>query len=1171
MHTRPKLIISRRILVGFGLLIGLYAVHGLYLFQAMDTLSNMATGINDQPLEVSNAALKANSLIIKMHLNLEQMVLAHPPAKIDAAAALIDRLEGNVLDEFTKIRRRIPDDRGKRLAADGLSQFQEWTAVCRRTVDLIRQGEREEAIAIVRTQSPGYVARLETQMDALNQYARSEAHGVVVQIARVNQQVSSWSFVLLLAWIVLSAMIAFFTARGSRQIEEALATEKERLGVTLKSIGDGVIATDEEGDVMLMNRVAETMTGWTEAEALGKPIESVFIIVNEHSRVPCENPVAKVLSSRCSVGLANHTLLIARDGSERAIADSGAPIQRPDGQTIGVALVFRDQTEERNYQKQIRESERKYRLISENTIDVIWTMNFELEFTYVNSAIEALAGFAPHEWIGSRLPDHCDEENFERMAAIVANEMARGPGSSGIYFEAVMLKKNRQPIEVEIRGRVIYDEDGQPDRIQGVTRDISQRKADEAVRRYQDKLLREMGRLAKIGAWEFDPASGDGTWTDEVARIHDLSPTEKATLSRGIGFYRGESRQRIEAAINEAVNSGKSYDLELELISAKNVHKWVRTIGRPKFQDGSVVNIRGSFQDITERKRSEQRIEHLNRVLRAIRDLNQLIVHEKRPAVLIHDGCNLLVDHRGYTSAVIILVDDQDRPVSWASAGLVSSGQSLDAMLHGGRLPKCCELARNESAVTVVSDHTPQCDGCHAAVDMTQMHSLAVPLAYETERFGYLVVSLNPELSGDLEERHLLSEIAGDLAYALHTRQLDEDHKRSELERKELEQQLIQAQKMESIGRLAGGVAHDYNNMLGVIMGYAEMAMGKVAPDTELMGDLEEIFSAANRSAEITRQLLAFARQQTVNPRMIELNRVIERMLNMLRRLIGEDIDLICLPGTELWGVKIDPMQIDQILANLCVNARDAIGGVGKITIETENVSIDEAYCAAHVEFRAGDYVRLAVSDDGCGMDPQTKEKIFEPFFTTKAVGKGTGLGMATVYGIIKQNQGLVNVYSEPGKGTTIRVYLPRYEGVVADGQTDLETVPLGRGETLLLVEDDDAILKLGVKMLVSSGYDVLAAGTPGEAQALAQTHADRIRLMITDVVMPEMNGRDLVARIRESRPDLKVLFMSGYPANVIARQGILEAGVHFIQKPFSRKELAKKVRQALDQETADE
>jgi len=392
------------------------------------------------------------------------------------------------------------------------------------------------------------------------------------------------------------------------------------------------------------------------------------------------------------------------------------------------------------------------------------------------------------------------------------------------------------------------------------------------------------------------------------------------------------------------------------------------------------------------------------------------------------------------------------------------------------------------------------------------------------------------------------------------------EQKRSEEENKRLQAQLIQAQKMESVGRLAGGVAHDFNNMLTVILGYTQAAMGEMDPSEPLYDDLQEVLNSAQRSADLTKQLLTFARKQIIEPIVLNLNKTIKQMITLLQRLIGEDIEIIWKAAEKLWAVKMDPSQIDQILANLCVNARDVIQNVGKIIIETGMKRFDPAYCAQHPGFVPGDFVLLTVSDDGCGMDKETLNNLFEPFFTTKETGKGTGLGLATVYGIVKQNSGFINVYSEPGQGSTFKIYLPRYTAMDEPLTIDLsmESAPRGN-ETILLVEDEPSILKLTRRILERLGYAVIPAATPGEATRLAHEHAGKIHLLITDVVMPGMNGRDLAGQLSACYPDIKLLFMSGYTADIIAHMGVLDEAVAFIQKPFSKDDLAVKVRKVLD------
>ena len=389
--------------------------------------------------------------------------------------------------------------------------------------------------------------------------------------------------------------------------------------------------------------------------------------------------------------------------------------------------------------------------------------------------------------------------------------------------------------------------------------------------------------------------------------------------------------------------------------------------------------------------------------------------------------------------------------------------------------------------------------------------------------------------------------------------------KNAEQERAGLESQLLHSQKMESVGRLAGGVAHDFNNILLAIIGHAELALAWVEPGQPLHSDLQEILKSGHRATELTRQLLAFARKQAASPKVVDLNDKVTNTLAMIRRLIGENIHLAWVPGVNLWPVKIDPVQIDQVLANLCVNARDAVDGIGEITIETSNVSFDDAFCAGQTGYLPGQYIQLAVSDDGVGMEEEVLESVFEPFFTTKGQGKGTGLGLATVYGIVTQNGGFISVRSAPGTGTSFELYLPRYQGESEEGVAEASPQNgLGGPETILLVEDEASILELCRRKLTGLGYNVLAAASPGEAIRLSEGHVGEIDLLVTDVVLPEMNGRELCTRLLVKRPSLKRLFMSGHTADVIVHHGVVEEGVNFLQKPFTLQGFSAKVREIL-------
>ena len=387
-------------------------------------------------------------------------------------------------------------------------------------------------------------------------------------------------------------------------------------------------------------------------------------------------------------------------------------------------------------------------------------------------------------------------------------------------------------------------------------------------------------------------------------------------------------------------------------------------------------------------------------------------------------------------------------------------------------------------------------------------------------------------------------------------------------ERRALEQQLRQSQKMEAVGRLAGGIAHDFNNLLMVISGYSEFLLDRLGPEPALRAPAQEIASAAGRATSLTRQLLAFSRKQMMAPKVLDLNGIVTENLKMLTRVIGEDIDLVMVPAAGLGAVRADAGQIEQVIMNLAVNARDAMPSGGKLTIETSNVSLDDDYARFHAPLRAGDYVMLAISDNGLGMDSETQSHIFEPFFTTKGT-KGTGLGLSTVYGIVKQSGGYIWVYSEPGRGTTFKIYLPR---VAERGESpalvvsSAESVAAEPGtETILLVEDEANLRYLARQFLEKQGYRVIEAADGVVAMQIAVAHEGVIHLLLTDVIMPGMNGRELAQRMSEIRPNTKVLYISGYTENVIGHTGTLDAGVRLLQKPFTLRDLKSKVREVLD------
>jgi two-component system, cell cycle sensor histidine kinase and response regulator CckA len=392
------------------------------------------------------------------------------------------------------------------------------------------------------------------------------------------------------------------------------------------------------------------------------------------------------------------------------------------------------------------------------------------------------------------------------------------------------------------------------------------------------------------------------------------------------------------------------------------------------------------------------------------------------------------------------------------------------------------------------------------------------------------------------------------------------ERKQAEEAMASLQEQLRQSQKMEAIGSLAGGIAHDFNNLLTVIKGYSQLSLDELKEGDPLMENLKEIWTAGNRASDLTRQLLAFSRRQVLEFKVVELNRLIGGMEKMLGRMIGEDIELSIHVAEDLGRIKTDPSQMEQVIFNLAVNARDAMPSGGKLILEADNVDLDEDYAKSHISVKPGRYVRLSVSDTGCGMTPEVRNRVFEPFFTTKAKEKGTGLGLSTVYGIVKQSEGNIWVYSEPGRGTTFKIYLPRVDERVEEVEEEKESGAIPRGsETVLVVEDEEVVRKLAVRILKKQGYKVLEAPNSGEAFLVCEQQKGPIHLILTDVVMPRMGGPEFIERLRQIRQDFKALYMSGYTDEAVVYHGVREGEMEFIQKPFTLEGLARKVREVLD------
>lgn len=771
----------------------------------------------------------------------------------------------------------------------------------------------------------------------------------------------------------------------------------------------------------------------------------------------------------------------------------------------------------------LRKSEFNFRTIIESFEDIYYQTDLNGVITLISPSVYRIFGWKPEELIGQ--PVAMIHETLEERLALLKTIKKHGYVRD---YELELTKPDGSIAIVSLAAHIIYDFNGSPTGIAGSLRDVTDRKLAEEELQKMARQLSDVIDFLPDATFVVDNQKKVIVWNKAMEKLTGIKAENmigKGNYEYGIPFY-GERRPVLVDLIWEdnqdivkkyayVKRNGETLSAESfcgTIYEGRGAHYYAKA--SPLYdQKGNIVGAIELIHNITEYKKAQQAMLESEEKYRKIFENTIEGIFQTTP-----EGKYLQVNP---AFARILGYESPEK--------LKTSIYDIGKQIYP-------EPSLRQEVKRLLSEHG-------------MIKDYEVEHVRKDNKVIWVVINANvirDEKGNILSYQGTIMDVT---------------------EKKRLESQLLHAQKMEAIGRLAGGVAHDFNNMLGVILGRAEIAMMKLDPSQQPYIDLLEIQKAAERSADLTRQLLAFARKQTVAPIVLNLNDTVEGTLKMLRRLIGEDIDLVWMPDTSISPVKMDPSQIDQILANLCVNARDAITGVGKVTIETGSRVFDEAYCANHTGFIPGEYVMLSVSDDGCGMDKETMNKLFEPFFTTKGMGKGTGLGLATVYGIVRQNNGFINVYSEPGHGTTLSIYLSRHTGKTGDMRQNDPTTPATPGnETILFAEDEPAILEMTTMMLQHLGYTVLKAGTPGEAIRIAQKHRGKIHLLVTDVVMPDMNGRELARRLRTLYPNLRCLFTSGYTANVIAHHGVLDKDVHFIQKPFSITSLAAKVREALEQ-----
>ena len=615
-------------------------------------------------------------------------------------------------------------------------------------------------------------------------------------------------------------------------------------------------------------------------------------------------------------------------------------------------------------------------------------------------------------------------------------------------------------------------------------------------------------------------ATGGVSWSTVARELHEVDEDYQPELDTALDFFHPDDRPRLRAAIDAAMTRGEPYDLEIRFISARGKHLWTQTCCSPVTEGGRVVKLLGTFQDITKRKQLEEQLrEALLRQQEAVKAAN----------VGLWDW--------DLTTGEVRFSAEWKRQIGYEDHEIGTGFDEWQSRVHPDDLPAVLEQVQR-------------------AIDEGRS-SVQTEFRFRHKDGSYRWI---------LAQSSVLHDEHGKAVRMLGSHVDVTASRHAEEAQASLQEQFRQSQKMESIGRLAGGIAHDFNNLLTIINSYATFAVEDLRPEDPLCADLGQIIDAGERASALTRQLLAFSRRQIMAPEILDLNEVVGDLEKMLVRLIGEDIVLRVTPGADLGLVHTDRAQLEQVIMNLVVNARDAMPDGGKLTIETANVTLDESYVADHPGSRAGPHVMLAVTDTGVGMTAEVKARVFEPFFTTKEQGKGTGLGLAMAYGVVNQSEGTISVYAEPGTGTTFKVYLPLAEGVDKPTRAPAaDPMDLHGTETVLVVEDEEGVRTMAARILRSAGYKVILAENAGEALLECERKPDEVQLLLTDVVMPKMSGKELAERLANVVPGLKVLYMSGYTENTIVHHGVLEEGTNFIAKPFNAPALLRSVRITLD------
>jgi PAS domain S-box-containing protein len=772
-------------------------------------------------------------------------------------------------------------------------------------------------------------------------------------------------------------------------------------------------------------------------------------------------------------------------------------------------------TEQKQVEMALRESEEKFRSLVENISDWVWEVDQNGIYTYVSPKVIELLGYKPEEVIGKNPFDFMPEQEVKRVSEIFQKIVESREPFSGL--ENINLHKDGRCIVLETSGVPIFNAAGNFLGYRGIDRDIAERKrAEEIIKAEKEKFETYIESMAD-GLCVNDAKGTIVQVNKAFAKMFGYKSPEEV-VGMGISHnVAGASQLSMTARFIETVKNKEPEIMDFEVICLRQngsefpVSFNIRNLWEKDEYVGSITVAR----DITERKRVEE-------MLRESEEKHRILYESSRDAIMTLEPPDWRFTSGNPATIKMFRAKDEAEFTSKGPWELSPECQP-DGMLSSDKAKEIIERA--------IKDGSNFFEWMHKRLN--------------GEDFPATVLLTRFEWKGQMVLQATVRDIA---------------------EQKKLEEQLNQARRMETVGRLAGGIAHDFNNILAVIISYAGFIFEDLKENDPMKQDVQEIKDAAHRAATLTKQLLAFSSKQVLQPVSLDLNRVLSEIEKMLRRVPGEDIDLVLVLAPNIGKIRADPSQIEQVLMNIVVNSRDAMLKGGKLTIETSNVEIGKDHAASHIDIKPGSYVQIAITDTGCGMDKQTKAKIFEPFFTTKEFGKGTGLGLATAYGIVKQSGGNLLVYSEPDKGTTFRIYLPQELATIATG-TISPTVPRRtRGtETILLVEDEEPVRKATKRILDAVGYVVLTAANGGEALLICEQHQAEIHLVLTDVIMPQMSGKILIDLLMKVRPNIKVIYMSGYTRDTMSLHGILDPKTNFIGKPFNAEDLERKVRKVLD------